>query len=141
MPENSPPPIGSKSRPYRLHSSIEWYRTQGDDHGLSFAPEKIQRATYRNYRLGIKQYRPADDNAPRLEIPPNAFVECFVIRKDIHDQSYHNMKQLGRPRETSEIQTPVVRSNGSIPIDFRHTHQISLYKTSRSEEYDEHARS
>lgn len=127
------PPLGSKSRPYRLHLPADWYRSNGDDSGLSFRPEDIERAKYRNNRLGLKRYQPDSDGSDDLEIPAGSYVECYIIRKGIHDRSYYQMKNIGKRRKLPHFELPAVHSRFSLPFDVGSTDQLHLFERFASE--------
>ncbi len=129
-------PIGSKARPYRLHLPADWYRSNGEDSGLSFRPKDIERAKYRNNRLGLKQYQPDSDGSDDLEIPAGSYVECYIIRKGIHDQSYYQMKNIGKRRQLPRFELPAVHSRFSLPFDIDSTDHLRFFERFAGEWYD-----
>ena len=127
MQTESPAPLGTKSRPYRLHLPADWYRTHGDNCGLSFQSEIIQRANYRNNLLGSRQYQPNADGSGDLDIPAGSYVECYIIRTGIHDRSYYQMKNIGKRRQVPRFELPAEHSRLFVPAAFESPHQLHLF--------------
>lgn len=124
MENHDAAPLGTIARPYRLHWPIDRYRSAGKTFGSTFDEAEIERARRRGHkRLGLKQYRPSGKEAACLDIPPGSYVECYLIRDGIHDQSYYNMKNLGKstsPQKQSLSNTARKTVETMIRIDANH---------------------
>ena len=69
---------GSSPKPYILRWSREQYEKLGGELGFGFSRHEFDRAQQNGRVLGVRRYLPISSNAPKLGIPPGAFVQCCL---------------------------------------------------------------